>query len=402
MILGFSCIIEPRGEPHIYVNIFSFKLDFWIRLLMFVSNLNLNKRQIMAGKAEIQKKADNKVANDKNLNLAISGINKQFGPGALMKLGDATKMEVDKISTGSIAIDLALGIGGLPKGRVCEIYGPESSGKTTFCLSIIAEAQKQGGNAVFIDVEHALDPKYAKIVGVDLENLMVSQPECGEDALNITETLIRSGAVDIIVVDSVAALVSKNELDGQMGDSTVGLQARMMSQAMRRLTGAINKTQCVVLFTNQIREKIGVMFGSPETQPGGRALKFFSSVRMDIRRIGQIKETSGKVIGNRTRLKVVKNKVAPPFTDCEFDIMYNEGISHSGSLVDLGVEHKILEKKGSWISFKGEMVGQGREAAKQAIINDPKLADELTGLILDKVHPKVGESIASSSDEVSS
>lgn len=353
----------------------------------------------MAGKAEIQKKADNKLANDKNLNLAISGINKQFGPGALMKLGDATKMEVDKISTGSIAIDLALGIGGLPKGRVCEIYGPESSGKTTFCLSIIAQAQKQGGNAVFIDVEHALDPKYAKVVGVDLENLMVSQPECGEDALNITETLIRSGAIDIIVVDSVAALVSKNELDGQMGDSTVGLQARMMSQAMRRLTGAINKTQCVVLFTNQIREKIGVMFGSPETQPGGRALKFFSSVRMDIRRIGQIKETSGKVIGNRTRLKVVKNKVAPPFTECEFDIMYNEGISHSGSLVDLGVEHKILEKKGSWISFKGEMVGQGREAAKQAIINDPKLGEELTGLILDKVHPKVGESIASSSDE---
>ena len=356
----------------------------------------------MAGKAEIQKKADIKVANDKNLNLAISGINKQFGPGALMKLGDATKMEVDKISTGSIAIDLALGIGGLPKGRVCEIYGPESSGKTTFCLSIIAQAQKQGGNAVFVDVEHALDPKYAKVVGVDLENLMVSQPECGEDALNITETLIRSGAIDIIVVDSVAALVSKNELDGQMGDSTVGLQARMMSQAMRRLTGAINKTQCVVLFTNQIREKIGVMFGSPETQPGGRALKFFSSVRMDIRRIGQIKETSGKVIGNRTRLKVVKNKVAPPFTECEFDIMYNEGISHSGSLVDLGVEHKILEKKGSWISFQGEMVGQGREAAKQAIINDPKLADELTGLILDKVHPKVGESIASSSDEANS
>ena len=339
------------------------------------------------------------MANDKNLNLAISGINKQFGPGALMRLGEATKMEVDKISTGSIAIDLALGIGGLPKGRVCEIYGPESSGKTTFCLSIIAQAQKQGGNAVFIDVEHALDPKYAKVVGVDLENLMVSQPECGEDALNITETLIRSGAIDIIVIDSVAALVSKNELDGQMGDSTVGLQARMMSQAMRRLTGAINKTQCVVLFTNQIREKIGVMFGSPETQPGGRALKFFSSVRLDIRRIGQIKETSGKVIGNRTRLKVVKNKVAPPFTDCEFDIMYNEGISHSGSLVDLGVEHKILEKKGSWISFKGEMVGQGREAAKQAIMTDPKLADELTSLILDKVHPKVGESIASSTDE---
>tara|TARA_B100000035_G_scaffold168797_1_gene144020 strand:+ start:5030 stop:6103 length:1074 start_codon:yes stop_codon:yes gene_type:complete len=352
----------------------------------------------MAGKAEIEKKAT-KAGNDKNLELAISGINKQFGPGALMRLGEATKMEINKISTGSIAIDLALGIGGLPKGRVCEIYGPESSGKTTFCLSIIAQAQKEGGNAVFIDVEHALDPRYAKVVGVDLENLMVSQPESGEDALNITETLIRSGAIDIIVVDSVAALVSKNELDGQMGDSTVGLQARMMSQAMRRLTGAINKTQCVVLFTNQIREKIGVMFGSPETQPGGRALKFFSSVRMDIRRIGQIKESSGKVIGNRTRLKVVKNKVAPPFTECEFDIMYNEGISHSGSLVDLGVEHKILEKKGSWISFKGEMVGQGREAAKQAIINDPALAQELTDLILAKVHPKVGESIASSAEQ---
>ena len=353
----------------------------------------------MAAKAQIDKKVSD-TAHKKNLDLAISGINKQFGPGALMRLGEAAKMEVSKISTGSIAIDLALGIGGLPRGRVCEIYGPESSGKTTFCLSIIAQAQKEGGNAVFIDVEHALDPRYAKVVGVDLENLMVSQPESGEDALNITETLIRSGAIDIIVVDSVAALVSKNELDGQMGDSTVGLQARMMSQAMRRLTGAINKTQCVVLFTNQIREKIGVMFGSPETQPGGRALKFFSSVRMDIRRIGQIKESSGKVIGNRTRLKVVKNKVAPPFTECEFDIMYNEGISHSGSLVDLGVEHKILEKKGSWISFKGEMVGQGREAAKQAIIEDPALSKELTDLILEKVQPKVGESLATSSEEV--
>ena len=353
----------------------------------------------MAGKVEIEKKAT-KAGNDKNLELAISGINKQFGPGALMRLGEATKMEINKISTGSIAIDLALGIGGLPKGRVCEIYGPESSGKTTFCLSIIAQAQKEGGNAVFIDVEHALDPRYAKVVGVDLENLMVSQPESGEDALNITETLIRSGAIDIIVVDSVAALVSKNELDGQMGDSTVGLQARMMSQAMRRLTGAINKTQCVVLFTNQIREKIGVMFGSPETQPGGRALKFFSSVRMDIRRIGQIKESSGKVIGNRTRLKVVKNKVAPPFTETEFDIMYNEGISHSGSLVDLGVEHKLLEKKGSWISYKGEMIGQGREAAKQSLLDNPELADEIMQLILDKVQPKAGESLTGESSSL--
>ncbi|MGC6424068.1 MAG: recombinase RecA [Lentimonas sp.] len=355
----------------------------------------------MAAKAQIQKTERNPEADRKNLDLAISGINKQFGPGALMRLGEATKMEIDVISTGSIAIDLALGVGGLPRGRICEIYGPESSGKTTFCLSVIAQAQKEGGNAVFIDVEHALDPRYAKVVGVDLDNLMVSQPESGEDALNITETLIRSGAVDVIVVDSVAALVSKNELDGQMGDTTVGLQARMMSQAMRRLTAAISKTQCVVLFTNQIREKIGVMFGSPETQPGGRALKFFSSVRMDIRRTGQIKESSGKVVGNRTRIKVVKNKVAPPFTESEFDIMYNEGISHSGSLVDLGVEHKILEKKGSWISYKGEMIGQGREAAKTAIQEDSKLADELTQLIMNKVRPKGGDSITGTSGEES-
>jgi recombination protein RecA len=356
----------------------------------------------MPAKASLKQCERSPEADRKNLDLAISGINKQYGPGALMRLGEAAKMEVDVISSGSIAIDLALGAGGLPKGRICEIYGPESSGKTTFCLSCIAQAQKEGGNAVFVDVEHALDPRYARIVGVDLENLMVSQPESGEDALNITETLIRSGAVDIIVVDSVAALVSKNELDGKMGDTTVGLQARMMSQAMRRLTGAISKTKCVVLFTNQIREKIGVMFGNPETQPGGRALKFFSSVRMDIRRIGQIKESAGKVVGNRTRLKVVKNKVAPPFTECEFDIMYNEGISHSGSLIDLGVEHKLLDKKGSWISYKGEMIGQGREAAKQHVMENPDLADELTRLIMDKVHPKAGESLTGSGEEAES
>jgi recombination protein RecA len=355
----------------------------------------------MAAKAQIKKVERNPEADRKNLDLAISGINKQFGNGAIMRLGEASKMEIDCISTGSIAIDLALGIGGLPRGRICEIYGPESSGKTTFCLSVIAQAQKEGGNAVFIDVEHALDPRYAKVVGVDLENLMVSQPESGEDALNITETLIRSGAVDIIVVDSVAALVSKNELDGQMGDTTVGLQARMMSQAMRRLTAAISKSQCVVLFTNQIREKIGVMFGSPETQPGGRALKFFASVRMDIRRIGQIKESAGKVVGNRTRIKMVKNKVAPPFTETEFDIMYNEGISHSGSLVDLGVEHKMLDKKGSWISYKGEMIGQGREAAKQHIKDHPELAAELTDLIMAKVHVRGGESLTGDSKEES-
>ena len=333
-----------------------------------------------------------------DLDLAFQGINKKFGEGALMKLGDAKKMNVSVISTGSLAVDLSLGAGGLPRGRIVEIYGPESSGKTTFCLSVIAEAQRKGGNAVFVDVEHALDPRYAKIVGVDLDNLMVSQPESGEDALNITETLIRSGAIDVIVLDSVAALVSRQELDGQMGDTTVGLQARMMSQAMRRLTAAISKSQCVVLFTNQIREKIGVMFGSPETQPGGRALKFFSSVRMDIRRIGQIKESAGKVVGNRTRIKMVKNKVAPPFTETEFDIMYNEGISHSGSLVDLGVEHKLLDKKGSWISYKGEMIGQGREAAKQHLKDNADLAEELTKLIMDKVHVRGGESLTGSSE----
>lgn len=336
--------------------------------------------------------------NQEALNLALTAVNKQFGEGTLMRMGDASKMNVDTLSTGSVAIDLALGVGGLPRGRVCEIYGPESSGKTTFCLSIIAEAQKNGGNAVFIDVEHALDPRYAKVVGVDLENLIVSQPESGEDALNITETLIRSGAVDVIVVDSVAALVSKVELDGQMGDTTVGLQARMMSQAMRRLTAAISKSKCVCIFTNQIREKIGVMFGSPETTPGGRALKFFCSVRIDIRRIGQIKDPSGKVTGNRTRVKVVKNKVAPPFTECEFDIMYNEGISKTGSILDLGIEHKILEKKGAWISYNGELIGQGREAAKTFLGENPKVASEIKEKILSKVVVLGGTSLGESED----
>ena len=314
---------------------------------------------------------------DKALEAALSMVNKQFGEGSLVRLGDATKMNVETISTGSVAIDLALGVGGLPRGRIVEIYGPESSGKTTLCLSLIAEAQRKGGNAVFIDVEHALDPHYAKVVGVDLENLMVAQPECGEDALNIAETLIRSGAIDVVVIDSVAALVSRQERDGQMGDTTVGLQARMMSQAMRRLTAAISKTRCICVFTNQIREKIGVMFGNPETTPGGRALKFFASVRIDIRRIGQIKDASGKVIGNRTKIKVVKNKVAPPFTECEFDIMYNEGISLTGSLIDLGIEQKILEKKGAWISYNGELIGQGREAAKAYLADHPDVADKI-------------------------
>ncbi|MDR2430202.1 MAG: recombinase RecA [Puniceicoccales bacterium] len=333
------------------------------------------------------------------LNLALSAINKQYGEGTLMRMGDATKMNIATVSTGSVALDLALGVGGLPKGRIVEIYGPESSGKTTLCLSIIAEVQRQGGNAVFVDVEHALDPRYSKVVGVDLDNLLVSQPESGEDALNIAETLIRSGAVDIVVVDSVAALVSKQELDGQVGDATMGVQARMMSQAMRRLTAAINKTNCLCVFTNQIREKIGVMFGSPETTPGGRALKFFASVRMDIRRIGQIKEPSGKVTGNRTRVKVVKNKVAPPFTECEFDIMYNEGISRTGSIIDLGVENKILEKKGAWIAYKGQLIGQGREAAKDYLAKNPAVMDEISKEILGKVQVVGGTTLGETEPE---
>ncbi len=327
----------------------------------------------------------NAVAARKNVDLAISAITKQFGEGSIMRLGDNMKMKVETISTGSLAIDLALGVGGLPRGRIVEIYGPESSGKTTFCLSVIAEAQRNGGLAAFVDVEHALDPKYARTVGVNLDDLLVSQPDSGEDALNITETLIRSNAIDVIVIDSVAALVSKAELDGQMGDATVGSQARLMSQAMRRLTAVVSKTKCICIFTNQIREKIGVMFGSPETTPGGRALKFFCSVRIDIRRREQIKQPDGKVIGNRTKLKIVKNKVAPPFTECEFDIMYNEGISASGSVVDLGLEHKVLEKRGAWISYNGDLIGQGRDAAKAEIRDKPELAKE----IMDKVYAKV-------------
>ncbi|MEX2382550.1 MAG: recombinase RecA [Opitutales bacterium] len=338
----------------------------------------------------------NSTERDKNLNLALSSITKQFGEGSIMRLGSSRAMDVSSLSTGSLAIDLALGIGGLPIGRVAEIYGPESSGKTTLALGLIAEAQRQGGLAAFIDVEHALDPHYAKVVGVNLDDLLVSQPDSGEDALNITESLIRSNAIDVIVIDSVAALVTRAELDGQMGDSTVGSQARLMSQAMRRLSAIISKTNCICLFTNQIREKIGVMFGSPETTPGGRALKFFCSIRMDIRRIGQIKDSSGKVIGNRTRLKVVKNKVAPPFTDCEFDIMYNEGISRTGSIVDLGVEHKVLEKKGAWISYNGKLVGQGREAAKQHLMENPETSKEIETTIMDKVKASGARSLSSS------
>jgi recombination protein RecA len=312
-----------------------------------------------------------------------------------MRLGSATRMVVDTISTGSLAIDLTLGVGGLPRGRIIEIYGPESGGKTTFCLSVIAEAQRRSGLAAFIDVEHSLDPKYARIVGVKLDDLLVSQPDSGEDALNIAETLIRSNAIDVIVIDSVAALVSRAELDGQMGDATVGSQARLMSQAMRRLTSVVSRTKCVCIFTNQIREKIGVMFGNPETTPGGRALKFFASLRLEIRRKDQLKTPDGRVVGNRTRIKVVKNKVAPPFTECEFDIMFNEGISRTGSLLDLGIEHKILEKKGAWIAYNGELVGQGREAAKEALVKNPELAAKISADILARVNVTGGTQVTS-------
>ena len=333
------------------------------------------------------------VAREKNIDLALSSITKQFGEGSIMRLGSNAHMKVDVISSGSLAIDLALGVGGLPRGRIVEIYGPESSGKTTFCLSAIAEAQRQGGLAAFIDVEHAIDPKYAKVVGVDTDALLISQPDSGEDALNIMETLIRSNSIDIIVLDSVAALVTKAELDGQMGDVTMGSQARLMSQAMRRLTAVVSKTKCVCIFTNQIREKIGVMFGNPETTSGGRALKFFASIRIDIRRKDQIKTPEGQVIGNHTKLKIVKNKVAPPFTECEFDIMYNEGISASGSLLDLGISCKALEKKGAWIAFNGELVGQGREAAKDALRANPALAARVKAAILEKVTVRGGETV---------
>ena len=340
---------------------------------------------------------DNK---SKALDAALSQIERAFGKGSIMRLGaNEQVVEIATVSTGSLGLDIALGVGGLPRGRIIEIYGPESSGKTTFCLSAIAEAQRQGGLAAFIDVEHALDPKYARVVGVSLDDLLVSQPDSGEDALNIMETLIRSNSIDIIVLDSVAALITKAELDGQMGDMTMGSQARLMSQAMRRLTSVVSKTNCVCIFTNQIREKIGVMFGSPETTSGGRALKFFSSIRIDIRRKDQLKTPDGKVIGNRTKIKVVKNKVAPPFTEVEFDIMYNEGISTSGSLIDLGLDHKVLEKKGAWIAFNGELVGQGREAAKEAFRTNADLAAKVTAAIMDKVTVKGGDTVTGEKED---
>ena len=312
----------------------------------------------------------------KALDAALSQIEKQFGKGSVMKLGEYKAMEVEAISTGALSLDMALGIGGLPRGRIIEVYGPESSGKTTLALHVIAEAQKLGGEAAFIDAEHALDPVYAKKLGVNIDELIVSQPDTGEQALEITESLVRSGALDVIVVDSVAALVPKAEIDGDMGDSHMGLQARLMSQALRKLAGAINKTKTVIIFINQLREKIGVMFGNPETTTGGRALKFYASVRLDIRKIENIKQ-DGNVIGNRARVKIVKNKVAPPFREAEFDIMYGEGISKIGNIFDMAVNLDIIEKSGSWFSYNGNRIGQGRENVKKYLQDNPDILDEV-------------------------
>ena len=331
----------------------------------------------------------------KALNSALSQIEKDFGKGSVMKLGEAKGMAIDVIPTGSIGLDIAIGIGGLPKGRIVEIYGPESSGKTTVTLHAVAEAQKQGGIAAFIDAEHALDPVYAKALGVDVDNLIVSQPDTGEQALEIAEALIRSGAIDIIVVDSVAALVPKAEIEGDMGDSHVGLQARLMSQALRKLTGSIKKSNCVAIFINQLREKVGIMFGNPETTTGGRALKFYSSVRLDVRKIDTIKQ-GDKVMGSRTRVKVVKNKVAPPFKQCEFDIMYGEGISKVGDLLDIAADIDVIKKSGAWYSYNETKLGQGRENVKKFLADNPDLTQEVEDLV--RKHYKLDEN-RESSDE---
>lgn len=335
----------------------------------------------------------------KNLELAISQIQKDFGEGSIMRLGDATRVDVDVIPSGNLLIDRALGVGGFPRGRIIEIFGPESSGKTTLTLSVVAQAQKMGGLAGFIDVEHALDPEYSRRLGVNLDDLLVSQPSSGEEALRICETLIRSNALDVIVLDSVAALVTKAELEGDIGDATVGAQARLMSSALRKLTSMISKARTCCIFTNQIREKVGVMFGNPETTPGGRALKFYSSVRVDIRRIGMIKNPDSTVTGSRTRIKIVKNKVAPPFTEAEFDIMYDEGISAVGSLLDLAIEHGILLKRGSWFSYNGSQLAQGRDAAKDILKADPKLCAEIEVAVKAKMGPLVSERAPKASDE---
>ena len=313
---------------------------------------------------------------EKALDMALAQIERQFGEGAVMKMGERGQMKVEAVSSGSLAIDVALGIGGLPRGRVVEIYGPEASGKSTLAMHVVAEAQRTGGICAYVDAEHAMDPDYAKNIGVDIDELLISQPDTGEQALEITDMLIRSGAIDVVVIDSVAALTPRAEIEGEMGDTHVGLQARLMSQALRKLTANLSKTKTIVIFINQLREKIGVMFGSPETTPGGRALKFYSSIRIDIRRIEAIK-SDGEVTGSRTRIKVVKNKVAPPFRQAEFDIMYGKGISREGSLVDVGVEQGIVKKSGAWYTYEGEQLGQGRENAKQFLTANPEIMVEI-------------------------
>ena len=335
----------------------------------------------------------------KALEAAMSQIEKQFGKGSVMKLGEFKAMEIESIQTGALSLDIALGIGGVPRGRIIEVFGPESSGKTTLTLHIIAEAQKMGGEAAFIDAEHALDPVYAKKLGVDIDNLIVSQPDTGEQALEITESLVRSGALDVIVVDSVAALVPKAEIDGDMGDSHMGLQARLMSQALRKLAGAINKSKTVIIFINQLREKIGVMFGNPETTTGGRALKFYASVRMDIRKIENIKQ-DGEVKGNRVRVKVIKNKVAPPFREAEFDIIYGEGISKEGNILDMAVNLDIVEKAGSWFSYNGERIGQGRENVKKYLKENPKMLEEIEAKVRQDFEKVFEESLGEELPEI--
>ena len=338
----------------------------------------------------------------KALDVALGQIEKQFGKGSIMRLGEYKAMEIDAIPTGALSLDMALGIGGLPRGRIIEIYGPESSGKTTLALHVIAEAQKAGGEAAFIDAEHALDPVHAKKLGVDIDNLIVSQPDTGEQALEITESLVRSGALDVIVVDSVAALVPKAEIDGDMGDSHMGLQARLMSQALRKLAGAINKSKTVIIFINQLREKIGVMFGNPETTTGGRALKFYASVRLDIRRIETIKQ-DGVVTGHRVKVKVVKNKVAPPFREAEFDLVYGEGISKVGNIFDMAVNLDIIEKSGSWFSYNGERIGQGRENVKKYLKDSPEILAEIEKKVRDNFakafEQSLGEEIQEDNDD---
>lgn len=337
----------------------------------------------------------------KALENAIANIDKQFGKGAVMKLGDNVGMNIDVISTGALGLDLALGVGGLPRGRIIEIFGPESSGKTTVALHVIAEAQKKGGEAAFIDAEHALDPVYAKALGVDIDNLIVSQPDTGEQALEIAEALVRSGAIDVIVIDSVAALVPKAEIDGEMGDSHVGLHARLMSQALRKLSGVINKSKTTAIFINQLREKVGVMYGNPEVTTGGRALKFYASVRLDIRRVEAIKNGT-EVVGNRTRAKVVKNKVAPPFKETEFDIIYGEGISKVGSLVDVAVMYNIINKSGAWFSYNEQRIGQGRENAKIFLKEHPEMMEEIDAKVRQIVKEKLGKDVSanSASDDI--